>query len=109
MAKLTLAVPSTDTDGVEQTYNGGWATVSYRVTSGTGTATLQVSFDGGTTWETVVDQDGSNVAFTATGHKQIAYAGPCDLRVSVSGSSSLVATLDVIFGTASTQPRVRTG
>jgi len=107
MAKLTLAVPVANGQGAAQTFNGGWATVSYRVTSGTGTTVLQVSYDSGVSWDTAPDHSDADVSFTAQGIKQIALAGPCLMRASVSGSSSLVAAMDVVFGVAATQPRVR--
>lgn len=103
MAKITLAVPAANGQGASQVWHGGWATVSCRGTFDSGTVTLQVSFDSGTTWETILDLDGSAIAFTATGHKHMAYAGDltCVMRASLGGSGGATAvTLDLVLGYA---------
>ncbi len=58
---------------------------------GTGTATLQTSPDGGTTWIDVLDDGGTAVAFTANGttNVNIANSAPQDpLKISIDLASS---------------------
>lgn len=103
MSKITLAVPAANGQGASAVWPGGWATVSCRGTFDSGTVTLQVSFDSGTTWETAVDEAGDSIAFAATGHKQMSYAGDttCYVRASVGGSSGATdVDLDLLCGYA---------
>lgn len=97
MAKLTLAVPVANGQGAAQTWRGGWGTVWCSVPAGGGfdggTITLQVSYDGGVSYQTVRDDAGADVTFAAAGHAQIAYSDTPLLRTSLAGSSGATAIL----------------
>jgi len=101
MAALELAVPAANGQGAAQTWRGGWGTVWCKGTFDSGTVTLQVSYDAGTSYQTAKDDQGDDVAFAAAGHKQIAYAGTPLLRASLAGSSGGASVdLDVHYGAA---------
>jgi hypothetical protein len=104
MAQLDLAVPAANGQGAAQTWRGGWGTVWCSGTFNSGTVTLQVSYDAGSSYQTAKDDAGNNVAFTAAGHMQIAYAGTPLLRASLSGSGGATdVDLLCVYGLAHTR------
>lgn len=59
---------------------------------GSGTATLQVSGDGGTTWVNVTDDAGSVIQFTANGARNVRIISdvqlPTELSINLTGSTN---------------------
>lgn len=76
-----------------------WATVFVYGTFGSGTATVQVSPDAGTTWIDVEDDGGSVVSFTADGARNVRLASdagePVLISVDLSGATSPDLTVDI--------------
>lgn len=102
MPKLNLAVPAANGQGAAQRWRGGWGTVWCKGTFDSGTVTLQISYDGGTSYQTAKDDIGDDVTFAAAGHRQIGYAGRPLMRASLAGSSGATAVaLDIHHGVAS--------
>lgn len=82
---------SSDSSTDSWRHRGDLASVVVQGTFDSGTATLEMSVDGGTTWVAV---DSSNAALTANGVFNTTL-GECLLRVTLSGSTS--PDLDVYY------------
>jgi hypothetical protein len=76
-----------DGQSAEFTFKGGWGLLLAAGTWGSGTITVQISPDGGTTWAALSDILGTgSAALTANG--SVAFiAPPGQLRLDLSGSS----------------------
>ena len=83
---LTLAGASLTEDGVTAVvaWRGGRGTAAAYGTFGSGTATLEVSYDGGTTWFAV----GSDTALTEDGHGNFELPSAVQLRWDLDGAST---------------------
>lgn len=70
------------------------ATVFFQGTFGSGTATLQISPDGGLTKHTVFDENGDDIVFTQAGYANFVFgnasdnAGDLSLYVNLAGATS---------------------
>jgi hypothetical protein len=88
---LTLEVPEANGNGAAQTFRGGWATIYYTGTFDSGTASLQVSDDGGDNYVAVLDEFGNAIAPAENAYRSFHLAGPTLLRNVLSGSSGSTA------------------
>ena len=109
MRELTLAVPAANGQGAAQRYYGGWCKIwCWGSDFDSGTVTIQVSPDGGTTWLTAVDMDGVDITFAANGVANFSGAVPdgATVRTSLAGSSGGTAvTCKLVYGWAETRDR----
>lgn len=102
LPKQTLAVPVANGSGASQAWGGGWASVFCYGTFDSGTVTVQVSPDSGTTWLTAQDSLGGELVFTANGHHPMAaYGGQPLFRATLTGSSGATSVaLELHYGAA---------
>lgn len=104
--KTTLTVPGANGNSASALYLGGAAEfVVYGSDFDSGTVTLQVSYDDGTTWinASSVNQDLIG-AFSANGGETVWFGGQPLVRVVLSGSSgTTVATCELHYGLAFTR------
>lgn len=92
LPKLSLTVPAATGVGASKYFDGGWCSVFCYGTFDSGTVTLQVSPDAGTTWFTVKDSIGDDVTFAANGYfGMVALGGTVLVRASLAGSSGATA------------------
>jgi len=106
---LTLAVPAANGNGAAQTLRYMWGTIDCYGTFDSGTVTIYVSPDEGTTWIALTDEFGSDLAFAAAnGSKNFhrAVDDTVQIRATLSGSSgSTDVTCQVRPGYAPTLER----
>jgi hypothetical protein len=106
MASIALNVPLANGSGTTHTWKGGWATIHAKGTAyDGGTFTLQVSWDSGTTYHTLKDDFGDNVAFAANGYKNVTLGGFPLVRVTLAGAAASANTVAIVvaYGWAPTR------
>lgn len=103
---IDLAVPAADGNGAGSTIPYPWGTIDCYGTFDSGTVSIQMSPDAGTTWYALKDPLWAALTFTADGYANFERATEIQLRAVLSGSSgSTSVTCRVRSGYAPTRAR----